>query len=152
MPIAAGGRFDASDVVVPDPVVGTGSSVNVIIDTSWAVLPTNPAAVSITNPHASLDLLALVTYTAWTKSTTTGWVQAGIQLSGDTVMAAPGPGDGIGDILAAYASSPWTHRTGIVPVSLSPGTTLCEMVARSSGTGTQNVDYPVVRIVPLRYV
>jgi len=152
MPIAAGGRFDASDVVVPDPVVGAGASTNVIVATSWAVLPTNPAAVSITNPHATADLLALVAYTAWVKSATTGWVQAGFELTGDTTMAAPGPGDGIGDIIAAYASMPWVKTSGMVPVVLSPGTTTAEMVARSSGTGTQNVDYPVIRIIPLRNI
>jgi hypothetical protein len=152
MAIVAGARIDASDIVVPDPVVGVGASTNTIVATSWAVLPSNPASVSITNPHADADLLCLVTYTAWVKSTTTGWVQAGFQLTGDTTMAAPGPGDGIGDIVAAYASLPWTKTSGTVPVTLSPGTTTAEMVARTSGTGTQNVDYPVIRIVPLRYL
>lgn len=152
MAIVAGGRLDASDLVVPDPVVGVGTSTNTIVSAAYAVLPTNPASVSITNPHADADLLCLITYTAWVKSATTGWVQAGFQLTGDTVMAAPGPADGIGDIIAAYAALPWVHNTGVVTVALSPGTTTAEMVARTSGTGTQNVDYPVIRIVPLRYL
>lgn len=152
MAVAAGGLFDASDVVVPDPVVGVGASTNLIVATSWAVLPDNPAQVSITNPHADADLLCLITYTAWMKSVTTGWVQAGFELTGDTTMAAPGPGDGIGDIVAAYASLPWTKLSGLVPVALSPGTTTAEMTARGSGTGSQYVDYPVIRIVPLRYL
>jgi hypothetical protein len=150
--IVAGGRIDAGDLLIPDPQVGVGSSTNVVTSTSWAVLPTNPATTSMVNPHASANLLCLICYTAWVKSATTGWLQAGFTLSGDTVMAAPGPGDGIGDILSAYASMPWAHTMGTVPVELAPGTTTCDMVARSSGTGTQNCDYPVIRIVPLRYV
>lgn len=150
--IVAGGRIDAGDLYVPDPVVGAGASTNTVTATSWAVLPTNPATVDLTNPHASATLLCLVAYSAWLSSTTAGWVQAGIQLSGDTTLAAPGPGDGIGDLCAAYATQTWVHQTGIVPVELEPGTTTCDIVARGSGTGTQQCDYPVVRILPQRYI
>ncbi len=158
MVIRAGARLDATDFALPDPVAATagGAGTNTVTATAWAVLPTNTVTAAITNPHPELPMLCLVTFGAWMSASANG-VRAALDISGSLTIA-PGIGGGAaigwGEILFCGASTNNQYSGSFtieLPVSLTAATFKMHAY-RDSATGTQQVNYPTIRVTPLRFV
>ncbi len=156
MTILAGAKVDATDFDLPDVQTAYGAGTNVITATAFAVLPTTTCTATITNPHPTANMLTLVTWGAWMAAATANDVRAALDFSGATVIAAGIGGGGAigwGEILIASTTLPAVHESSTITVELAPGTTTIKMYAyRSAASGTQNVNYPTIRAVPLRYL
>lgn len=158
MAIRAGARLDATDFTLPDPVAATagGAGTNTITATSWAVLPSNAVTAVISNPHPGLNMLCLVTFGAWMVATANG-VRAAVDISG-SLTVAPGVGGGAsvgwGEVLFCGAATTNQYAASFtveMPVSLTPATFRLHAY-RDAASGTQQVNYPTIRVVPLRFV
>lgn len=160
MAILAGRVISAADVTMPAVVTNFGNGTNTVTSTSFAVLPSTTCTASITNAHPTADMLTLVTYGAW-MSATANDVRMSLDISGAVTIAAGiggGAAVGYGEIpivsLPTGATSSSTfHGQGTFTVELPPGTTTFKTYAmRSSASGTQNCNYPTIRLVPLYYL
>lgn len=154
MAIVAGAKLDAQDFVLPDPVTATGNGANAVTATSWAVLPTTTCTASITNPHPTAGMLVTVAYGAWMSAATAGDVRLSVDVSG-ALTIAPGVGGGAaigwGEIPVATATQPNAQRQATITLTLPPGTTTFKVYAYKTGAGTNTVNYPTLRIIPIRY-
>lgn len=156
MAILAGRYVAAADLAVPDAVAGYGSSTNTVTATSWAVLPSSGASAAITNPHPSAALLVWVTWGAW-MSANANAVRLCPAVSGSVTIAAGIGGGGPvawGEIPLASVSTS-QQFSSMVPYELPASGTAATFVLqayRDSATGTQTVNYPALRIIPIRYL
>lgn len=156
MSIRAGARVDAVDFDLPDPAVGAGSGTNTITSTTFANLPTS-TSVSITNPHPSAAMLCLVTLGAWMQADTNA-VRAAIAVSGSTTIVAGiggGGAAGWGEVLRCPVLSVTMQMSTSWTVELPASTTAATFTVqayREAGSGTQQVNYPTLRVVPLRFL
>lgn len=159
MTIRAGAHLDATDFTLPDPVIATagGAGTNTIAATAWAVLPTNTCTAVITNPHPELAMLVDVRYGAWLVGSGSGAdVRAGLDVSGSLALP-PGVGaggaSGWGEVLHSSGTSS-VQCSGGFTIELPVSTTAASFKVhayKSSGTG-QQVNYPTIRLIPLRFV
>jgi hypothetical protein len=158
MVVRAGARLDATDFALPDVVAATagGTGTNTITATSWAVLPSNTCTAAITNPHPEMALLVEVTYSAWMVATANG-VRMALDISG-SVTIAPGVGAGaaVGWGEIPFCGAATTNQyAGSFTVELPVSTTAATFKVyayRDAASGTQQVNYPTIRIKPLRFV
>lgn len=154
MTVRAGSRFDATDFTLPDPARGAGSGTNSITATSWAVLPSSTCTATVENPHPSASMLCIVTYGAWLVATASD-VRVSVDISGALTI---GPGIGAGGIqgwgeilLSAIATAGQYSAT--FDVEVPPGTTVFKQYAyRTAATGSQSVNYPTLRVIPVRFL
>jgi len=138
---------------LPNPVRDSTGAVNSTVATTFARL-TVRTVVSYTVPK---PVWAFVTLAAWMLGGTSTSSRASIALTGATV--GPGPSS---TVLTAGATS-WgevlfsgegQYQQGFmsVPVILNQGTTTVEAMGyRYSGSGTAQINYPVLGIVPFRW-
>lgn len=157
MVILSGSKVDATDFAYPDVATGYANGTNTITATSFANLPTTPCSASIVNPHPESAMLVLVILSAWMQASTNA-VRAGVAVSGSTTISAGIGGGGMsgwGEVLRAPAngtsaqySSPFTVE---LPVSAAAATFTVQAYVEASG-GTQQVNYPTLRLIPIRYV
>lgn len=154
MTILAGAKVDATDFDLPDVVTAFGNGTNVITATTFSVLPTTTCTASITNPHPTANMLTLVAYGAWMVATTND-VRMALDISGVTVIAAGiggGAAIGYGEIPIVSSSTASMHRQATITVELAPGSTTFKTYGMRTTSGTQNINYPTIRLVPLRYL
>lgn len=156
MAIAAGKRLSATDLVLPAAVTGYGNGTNTITATAWAVLPTNTCSAAITNTHPTAALRVLVTYGAWSNATANG-VRFMPAVTG-SVTAAAGIGTtavGWGEVPFADSTSGYSQRMGSFTIDLpvsGSAATFSIQAYRDAAAGTQTVNYPTLRIVPICFV
>jgi hypothetical protein len=140
---------------LPDVVAASGNGTNVVTATSFAVLPTNTCTASITNPHPTASMLVLVTFGAWLTASAS-FVRICPAVSGSLTLAAGvggggplnwGEVPGSGSTTKIQASAGYTLE---LPVSANAAV-FSMQAYRDAASGTQNVDYPVIRLTPLRY-
>jgi hypothetical protein len=156
MTLRAGAKVDAVDWDLPDIVSVTGAGTNVITATTTTDLPTTSCIASITNPHPTANLICLVTFGAW--FTVGGGIRTRIcpRVSGSTTIAAGIAGGGPvgwGEVPMSTISTQLhvaASATYSLPASATAATFTMQAY-RDSASGTQNVDYPTIRIIPLRF-
>lgn len=158
MAIVAGSKINAADLVLPASVAGDGNGANTITATSWTDLPTNGATATITNPHPTLSMLVQVGYGCWMSSLTNG-VRSSVRASGGVTVAS-----GPGAIFQNWGEIPWLAGTastlymqffalGYLTIPAGVGAvTLTAQAYRDVAAGTQQVNYPTIRLTPQRYV
>lgn len=156
MAIRAGAKLDATDFDLPDVVTGYGNGTNTITATTFTDLPTTACTAAITNPHPTANMLVSVTFGAWLTSTTSSAQRICPRVSGATTIAA-GIGNGgpigWGEVLRTDTNDGYGTKSVTVTYELPPGTSTFTMQAyRESAAGTHQVNYPTLRLVPLRYV
>ena len=151
-------------VALPSPVSATGGGSNVFnagtgTAGAWFDLSTNPANVSITNPHSTKAMYVLITVGAWLITATSGVdVRLGFRTTGD-IVAASGPG------LSNVSPPSWGH----VPLNANPSASVSFAASYlgiipaagtvnfisqsffSSTTGTKQCNYPGIQIIPLYF-
>ena len=154
MTILAGAEGDAVDVDLPDPVSATagGTFVNTIVAASFSALPTNRVNANVTNPHPTLNMLCMVSVSAWMSASAPD-VRASVDFSGATTIAAGVGGSGAlgwGEVITCGTTAS-NQYSATYPVKLAPGTTTCEIFAYRTGAGSVAVNYATLRITPLRY-
>lgn len=159
MTILAGAKASAVDLTLPIPAQAYANGVNTIVSAAntWADLPTIACAVSITNPHPTAPMLCLVTWSAWLSVTTSSEVRVAPRVSGSTTITA-GPGGiayGWGQIPRADTTTGYGSKGGSGYVQLPASVTAATFTLqafRVAATGTQQVNYSVMEICPLRFV
>jgi len=153
MAILAGGIARGNDLTLPDVVAAHGNGLNTVTATAWANLPTTSCIAAITNPHASADMLTMVTFGCWCFADANA-VRVSPAISGSiTITPGIGGGAAIGHGEYIRATTAYEGRMGGWTVELPPGTATFTMQAyRESAAGTQQVNYPTIRLVPLRYL
>lgn len=156
MTLAAGGIVRGNDLILPDRVSAHANGTNTITATSFTDLPTIACSVSITNPHATANMLVLVTYGAWI-STSTVSVRVCPRISGAmTVGAGIGTNapTGYGQLIRANASATtYAQYAASYFAELVPGTSTFTVQAyRESASTTIQVNYATLDVVPLNYV
>lgn len=154
MTILAGAKVDAIDFDLPDVVTAFGNGTNTITATSFSVLPTTTCTAAITNPHPTANMLCIVTYGAWMVATTNDCRMA-LDFSGATVIAAGiggGAAIGYGEVPITSTATGSMHRQATITVGLAPGATTVKTYGMRTTSGTQNINYPTIRIIPLRYL
>lgn len=144
-------RIIARDYKLPDPQVVSFNGLNTITATTWAVLPTGPLTLTTNYPY---DCIVQIDLSSWltanyTDSTT---VRAGISVDGgDPTVYSGGTW---GQVL--YESSQGTqpgsgqHSTSII-TKLAAGSRTIQAHAYKTGSATTSVNYPVLRVTPLRW-
>lgn len=158
--IAGGAPVDAVDFDLPDVAVGYGNGVNGLSGipaTTFTDLPTVPCIVQITNPHPTAPMLCLVSLSAW-MTNDSGSLRICPRVSGSVTIAAGigggGPA-GWGEIpflgVTGYStrSGTWTVE---LPASTTPATFTVQAYREGAAGTTQQVNYPTLRIVPLRFL
>jgi len=156
MTIRAGSKLDATDLALPDVVTGYANGENTVTATSFADLPTIACAASILNPHPGAAMLVSVFWGAW-MSASANSVRCCPRISGSkTLVAGIGGGGAIGwgEIPVTGSSLYVTgsgHFTTELPASANAAVFTMQAM-RDSASGTQKVDYAVIRVVPIRFV
>lgn len=159
MTILAGAKASAVDLTLPLPVQAYANGVNTVASgaSTWADLPNIACSVAITNPHPTAPMLCLVTWAAWLTVTTSSEVRICPRVSGSTTIAA-GPGGipyGWGQIPRADTTTGYGQKSGSGYVQLPASVTAATFTMqafRVAATGTQQVNYCVMEINPLRFV
>lgn len=153
MTILAGAKVDAVDFDLPDVVTAFGNGTNTVTATSFSVLPTTTCTAAITNPHPTASMLCMVSWGAWMAATAYD-VRTAIDFSGAiTIAAGIGGGAAIGyGEIPICSTTPSGHYNSMVTVEMAPGTTTCKMYAMRTTSGTQTVNYPTIRLIPVRFL
>jgi hypothetical protein len=143
---------------MPAEVTVAGSALHTITATTWGSIAVTG---SITNPSAVRALVVRIQLAAWMVASG-AYVRAAPFTSGAVTLAATGTGlpDAVanwGEVL--YQDTPATgtaagQQSTSVTVTVPAGGTLNVGVAamRESATGSQQVNYPTLRLSPIRYV
>jgi hypothetical protein len=157
MTIRAGARLDSTDFALPDVVTGYGNGENTITATMFAVLPVTTCTASIKNPHPTATMLTLVTFGAEITAGSSIFTRICPDVSGSLTLAAGvGGGGPIGwGEVPGSGSSSRLHFSASYTLELpvSANDAVFSMHAyRDSASGTQKVDYPSIRLIPLRFV
>lgn len=153
------------DIALPATVSATGAGQNTFTAGSgtantWFDLTTFTCIANFTNPHATKDLLCMISVGAWLITATSGVdVRFGIRISGDlTVASGPGlsdlspPGWGLVPLNANPSASVsfGCSYAGIVPANST--LTFTGQSFFSSTTGNKSCNYPTFQIMPIRYL
>lgn len=153
MSILAGAKATAVDLTLPDVVTAFGNGTNTVTATTFTDLPTTSCVAAITNPHPTADMLTYVTYSGWATASTNA-LRFCPRVSGSTTVTA-----GIGGGLAVgWGEVPrviveYQQYMASATIELPPGTATFTMQAhRESASGTQQLNYPTIRLVPVRYL
>jgi hypothetical protein len=149
---------------VPDPAsdASTGSNTLVSAASTWATLPTNNVSVAMTNPHTSKGLLTQVSYGARLWTDQVGVRACIVATGGLTIVAGIGAGGAAswGEILASASINGAAgvfqynqqHSLFTVVLPANTTTTFTMQGMRETTTGTAQINYPTLRVTPLRYV
>jgi hypothetical protein len=137
---------------LPDPVLQPpAAATNTITAPNWAQLP-NRQYLTFTAARAM-----------WADIRVGAWVSAGVSTNGRAAAsltgATTGPGtNGVlldssswGEVLFQGDQDGYSQSFSAIPVKLNAGTTTIEVYAYRVGTGTTQVNYPTIRVVPMRY-
>ena len=156
MAILAGSLVSAVDFDLPDVVTAFGNGANTITATSFSVLPTTTCTASITNPHPTASMLTMVCYGALMSAATASDCRMALDVSGAVTIAAGfggGAAVGYGEIPSVSATTASAQRQAVITVQLPPGTTTFKVYGmRAAASGTHAINYPTVRLIPLRYL
>ena len=145
---------------LPASVTATagGAGTNTCAGTAnvWNNLPTNALTASITNPSDIFNLRCLVFQGAWLDSDT-GTIRFGINITGG-VVSDPNPGTnsaaGWGMVPHAGVTGSVTQHSGAFQLLIPAGAAAVNFTGqymRSSASGTQQVNYATLEVVPWRY-
>lgn len=161
----AGDTITIGDTTLPAVVTTANSGTNVFAAGTgtanvWFNLPTTTCNASITNPHATKDMLVDITVGAWLITATSGVdVRLGFAISnGITAAAGPGlsnvspPGWGLVPLNANPSASVsfGCSYSGVIPANSTVTFTGQSMF--SSTTGQKQCNYPTIQITPIRYL
>jgi hypothetical protein len=141
---------------MPDPVTAFGNGLNTVTATTFTDLPTTSCIAAITNPHPTLSMLTLVGFGAWMNASANA-IRICPRVSGSiTIAAGIGGGGpiGWGEIPETGSASNFqlsATYTVELPASATAATFTMQ-AHRDAAAGTQQVNYPTIRLVPLRYV
>ncbi|MGD2042026.1 MAG: hypothetical protein PVJ28_00130 [Acidimicrobiia bacterium] len=156
MTILAGAKVVAADFDLPDPETAYGNGTNVITATSFTDLPTTSCIAAVTNPHPTANMLCMVTYGAWTTSATSSAQRLCPRVSGAVTIAAGIGGGGPigwGEVIRTDTDDGYGTKSATVSYELPPGTSTFTLQAyREAASGTHQVNYATLRLVPLRYL
>lgn len=148
----AGSKILSEDFALPDVVVAQGNGTNTVTAVAYAVLPTTTCTANITNPHSTANMITRCDWGAWLNSTS-NTIECCPAVSGSVTIAAgvvAGGAAGLGLIAEVTGSTTQALRTGTAIYTLPPGTATFSMQAkRGAASGTQKVDYPLIRLIPL---
>lgn len=156
MTLRAGAKVDAVDWDLPDIVTAFGNGTNVVTATSFTDLPTTACIAAITNPHPTAAMIVEVHFGSWLTAGSNIFTRFCPRVSGSvTIAAGIGNGGPIGwGEVPGHSSTNKLQLMGMATYSLpASGTaaTFTVQAYRDSASGTQNVDYPTLRIVPIRF-
>ena len=133
---------------------GSGNSVTAAINT-WQTITPNGAAVAITNPSTTFDLMCLVFFGCWLSIATSGDVRMGINVTGG-VTSDPDPGSnspvGFG-LLPLTSSSSAQGQMGMFQLLIPAGAGAVTLTAqaRRSVANAATANYPSINVIPWRY-
>jgi hypothetical protein len=130
------------DWALPEPQITVGASTQSITATSWTAIP-NLAAISISAPYACWVDAEL---RAWMNSATD--LRMGISVTGATTSSESTPAWGA---VAYPAASKYMSMDARKTIRLNAGTTTFTPRAYRSGTATDQVNYAVFTVTPLRW-
>ena len=155
MTIRAGAKIEAADFSLPTIATGFGNGTNTVTGTTFTNLPTNACTAAITNPHPTANMICLVTWGAW-MSASANAIRCCPAVSGSIAIAA---GIGVGGPIGwgevpMSGSSSYMHHAGSATYALpasATAATFTMQAMRDSASGTQQVDYATIRIIPLRF-
>jgi hypothetical protein len=143
---------------MPASTADTGG-ISSITALTWGT-PGLSATAAITNPSAARSLLCDVKYTAWLSASGAA-VRAAPSISGAVTAvpsgtALPPACAGWGEVLyqgAPASGTSYSQMGASVPLSVPAGgtVTVTMKALRDSATGTQSLNYPTIRIIPVRY-
>ena len=146
-----------SVLTLPDDVYAEGAASVTVTSTTGAALPTTPVNVALTNPSADLDLLVDLSLGIWGQSSANN-LRIYIAATGGMTFGYP-PGSGgaqnYGEIIQVPASNLQEHHFVQFPVTIPAGAaavTFHVYALRTAASGTQVVNYPVLRVKPRRFV
>lgn len=155
MTIKAGAKVDATDFDLPDVVTAFGNGTNTITSATFAVMPTNTCTAAITNPHPTATMLCLVAYGAWMVGAAATDTRMSLDVSGAVTIAAGiggGAAIGYGEIPIAGTTTASLQYAATITVECPPGTTTFKTYGLRTGAGVVSINYPTIRVVPLRYL
>jgi hypothetical protein len=150
-------------MIAPAPTVAFSATTNSLTSAA-GVYAVPPAAVSITvaNPRSDRSLVCQVTWGVWMRSDTAE-LRASLRATGSVTWTEGSTGTGGANGPSTYSENVLIHGpigaqfldhstsfTMVIPPSGS--VTLAMYGYRSLTTGTQNFNYPNIRVNPLRYV
>ena len=154
--VLAGSRVDGTDWLLPVVVTGHGNGGNVITAAAFTVLPTTTCTAAITNPHPTAPLLVLCTFGAWLTSVAGSDVRCCPNVTGSvSISAGIGCGGPIGwGEIPIRTEANKGHHAGVATYALPPSATAAtfSMWALRTGSGAVNCDFPVIRLIPIRYL
>jgi hypothetical protein len=138
---------------------GSGTGTNLITAGAavWASLPA-PTSVAMANPSLTRGLLCQVSYGAWLIANGSAVRVCVGATGGLTIAGGPGNGGAVnwGEILFLSnqsANLTWQFAAAYTCTLPANTTTTFEVLAyRDLAAGTENVNYPTLRVTPLRYV
>lgn len=150
----AGSKITSYDWDLPAVVTAFGNGFNSITATTFTDLPTTSCIAAITNPHPTATMVTLVEFGAWLNSGGIA-VRCCPRVSGSvTIAAGIGVGGpvGWGEVpVGGNNLNPMQCQGGGV-YDLPSGTATFTMQAfRDSASGTEQINYPVIRLIPLYY-
>lgn len=151
MSLFAGGVARGSDLVLPDPVDITGPSTFSVTSTSWADV--TGCSGSITNPHASADMLCLVSFGAWMNVSSTP-MRICPRISGSMIVSAgPGTNAPADWGLIPYGRGDYEQDSSTYWAALVPGTATFTMQAyRDNTSAAASCNYSAISVVPVRFL
>ncbi len=138
-------------------IAGVGS--NTIISTTFAVLPTSPISVSLTNPSSVYNLECDVNFGAWVAAgATTLQLQGGVALSGGMSAAADSTGSGgpisNGQLVMTQNTEAHSVTSGfpvVIPASAA-AVTFTVQAKRTSTGGNSIYNFPWITVQPRRFI
>lgn len=165
MTITSGTRLTPSNVYKLNALPSIGSQVgngaNTIVSSAatWAVLPTYTCDVTMTNPSSTHNMVCLVSLGAWMVANGTNLRLCVGATGGMTIAGGPGNGwaYGWGEVLfqGNTNTSVAYQRQSTCPVTIPAGASAVTFKAyayRDAASGTTNVNYPTLRVIPLMFL
>lgn len=147
-------------LTLPTEVTGYGAGSNTITAASYAVLPTLTADATITNPSTQYSLKVLVIYQGrYTANGASGTVASMTATGGITISPGVGTGSAVGFGEIPFLpnqgnTNPFSitsQITAIIPPSVA-AVTFQWQAYRDNTTGTNTIQYPTTRVIPLNYI
>lgn len=142
---------------LPAEVTVAGSAVHTVTALTWGSIAVNGA---ITNPSSVRSMVVRIQCSAW-MSASGAWVRAAPICSGAVTLAASGTNlpdacANWGEVLfqdTPASGTAYSQQSTTVTVTVPAGGTLNVGIAalRESATGSQAVNYPTLRLSPIRY-
>lgn len=146
-------RIVCRDAKLQDPQLINFNGLNTITATSWADLPTGPTStVTLSLPYDTIVQVELGSWLSVTYVDSTT-VRAGVTVDGvnpENVGATGTWGAVLYEPTVGTTSGGGQHYTTMT-MKLTAGSHTFKIQAYKTGTGTAQVNYPVLRVTPIRW-